>query len=175
MTQELEKTEITIAGKTFEVPVRYAAGNVLTEGEASALNQTYHENLRNNFAKKVKDAGDDADLVKLQEELDAYAGEYQFGVRAAGTRTVADPVEREAINLAKSRIRELLKAQSKKASAEQVTLAAENLIKDKDGKGAPFWALATKRIEEARAVASAELGDIVSEIPDAPTAAEEAA
>ena len=43
--------EITIAGQVFSVPVRYAAGHVLTEGEASALNQTYHENLRNNFAR----------------------------------------------------------------------------------------------------------------------------
>jgi hypothetical protein len=63
--------QITISGHSFNVPVRYEEGHELTAGEASALNQTYHENLRNNFAKKVKDAGDGADVAALQAELAA--------------------------------------------------------------------------------------------------------
>ena len=69
---------ITIQKQLFNVPNRYAAGHVLTEGEANALNQTYHENLRNNFAGRVKEGGDHA---TLQTELDAYAASYQFGER----------------------------------------------------------------------------------------------
>ena len=47
--------QITIQGQVFRVPLRYKAGDVLKENEAGALNQTYHENLRNNFASKVRD------------------------------------------------------------------------------------------------------------------------
>src|SRR6476646_11844528 len=74
--------EITIQGQVFRVPLRYAAGHTLTEGEASALNQTLHENLRNNFAKKVNE-GTEAGVPKetLQQQLDDYANDYQFGVR----------------------------------------------------------------------------------------------
>ena len=45
---------LTIAGETFQVPVRYRAGHVLTEGEAQALNQAYVEAVRNNNAEKVR-------------------------------------------------------------------------------------------------------------------------
>lgn len=48
--------QIVIAGLEFLVQPRYAAGHVLLENEATALNQTYAENLRNNFASKVKAA-----------------------------------------------------------------------------------------------------------------------
>jgi hypothetical protein len=47
--------QITIAGQSFNVPIRYEEGHELTSGEASALNQTYHENIRNNLAKKAKE------------------------------------------------------------------------------------------------------------------------
>src|SRR5262245_42373901 len=90
--------QITIKGTVFRVPIRYAAGHVLTEGEAGALNQTLHENLRNNFAKKVAD-GQEAGLPvdTLQQQLDDYAAEYQFGARAGGVR--GDPVLTLAMNI----------------------------------------------------------------------------
>ena len=54
--------QIIIQGVTFNVPTPYAEGHVLATNEASALNQLLHENLRNNFASKVKaKRGDDAE------------------------------------------------------------------------------------------------------------------
>ena len=165
---------ITIAGHEFAVPVRYSAGHVLTEGEASALNQTFHENLRNNFAKTVKDAkvvpadgdvpastrelGPD-DLAGLQSKLDAYAGEYQFGVRAAGgTRTPADPVGREALNLAKAAIRDKLREVKKTATAEQIAELAAQLVE----KNPKFREIAAQRVEAAKNAAAISLDDIAA-------------
>src|ERR1019366_7774418 len=100
--------QITISGHPFNVPVRYEEGNELTAGEASALNQTYHENIRNNLAKKAKEG------VLTQVEVDAYAESYQFGVRTAGVGVTRDPVMAEAMRIAKKQIAELLKKSGKR-------------------------------------------------------------
>lgn len=165
--------EITIAGQVFSVPVRYAAGHVLTEGEASALNQTYHENLRNNFAKTVKDArtvpsdGDtptstreltESDVAALQSQLDAYAAQYEFGVRAVSTRVPADPVAREAINIAKEVIRNALRLAKKTATAEQVAELAGKLV-ERDAK---YREMAQARVDQMKAIADVSLGDLAA-------------
>ena len=167
--------QITIAGHSFNVPVRYEEGHELTAGEASALNQTYHENLRNNFAKKVKDAGATADLAALQAELDAYAESYQFGVRAAGTGgATRDPVMSEALRIATKQIRDLIKAKGGKASdyeASAITQAAKTLLQRPEGE--QIMAVARARVEEQKQLASSNLGDLLSGLtakaPEAPT------
>src|SRR5215471_12844559 len=98
--------QITIAGKTFNAPVRYEEGHELTSGEANALNQTYHENLRNNFAKRVKDAIEAGgyDQSAIQREFDSYAEKYEFGVRTGGGGSTRDPVLAEALAIARNMI-----------------------------------------------------------------------
>ena len=54
----MDFSTITIAGHAFQAPIKYAEGDTLEANEAGALNQTYHENLRNNFAKRVQEALD---------------------------------------------------------------------------------------------------------------------
>src|SRR5215471_11259036 len=102
--------QITIQGQLFRVPIRYAAGHPLTEGEASALNQTLHENLRNNFAKKVVE-GTEAGLPMetMQQQLDDYAAEYQFGVRTGGGGFRGDPVMTLAMSIAREVVRSAIK------------------------------------------------------------------
>lgn len=103
--------QITIQGQTFKVPIRYAAGHTLTEGEASALNQTLHENLRNNFAKKVAEGTEaGTGLEVLQQQLDDYANEYQFGVRTGGGGFKGDPVMTLAMNISREMVRGAIKA-----------------------------------------------------------------
>ena len=51
---------VTIAGLAVELSTPYAAGHTLNEAEAKTLNQVRIENIRNNSAKAVKEAGDDA-------------------------------------------------------------------------------------------------------------------
>jgi hypothetical protein len=155
--------QITIAGKTFEAPVRYEEGHELTAGEASALNQTYHENLRNNFAKRVKDSIDnntfDAEL--LQTEFSDYAEEYQFGIRVGGV--TRDPIMSEAMQIAKGQIRAALKKKGVKlASVESsaITEAAKKLVASP--RGEPIMALAKQRVEEAQSAAAEDLSDLVS-------------
>ncbi len=163
---------ITISGHAFQVPVRYAEGHELTAGEASALNQTYHENLRNNFAKKVKEGVEaNVGLDILQQQLDAYAAEYEFGVRAAGGGAPRDPVMSEAMSIAKGIIRQALKKKGKKVSEvdpKAITEAAHKLIA-RDGS---IMETAKQRVAEAQAAAGEDLSDLIADLPAAPPKAQ---
>ena len=163
--------QITISGHSFNVPVRYEEGHELTAGEASALNQTYHENLRNNFAKKVKDAGASPDTAALQAELDTYANDYQFGLRVAGVGVSRDPVLSEAMRIAKKQVGELIKKAGKKPSDYEpaaINAAAKGLI-DKDPQ---ILAIARSRVAEQQTLASEDVGDLLSSLtPKTPAAA----
>lgn len=156
--------QITIAGHAFNVPVRYEEGHELTAGEASALNQTYHENLRNNFAKKVKDAGANPDLAALQAELDQYAESYQFGVRTGGGGGVSrDPVMSEAMRIAKKQIGDLIRAKGGKPGDYEpaaITNAAKALLGRPEG--AKILEVAKARVEEQKAMAASGLDDLLA-------------
>ena len=94
---------LMIQGVNFTVADPYAEGHKCTAMEAKALNQTRAENLRNNFASKVKAAkGEDGSIndkqvAALQSELDDYAKAYVFSV---GVGSRLDPVQKEAKQLA---------------------------------------------------------------------------
>lgn len=173
---------ITIQGHEFTVPMRYAEGHVLTANEAAALNQTFHENLRNNFASSVRakkeelfgvkdeasgkitvpeDASLEDDAIsELQAKLDAYAAEYEFARRTGGGRAPADPIEREALNLAKMAIRSALKQKGQKADADVIEAAAKQLIEQNPG----FRETARQRVEQQNAIAQGALGDILGQV-----------
>lgn len=157
--------QITIAGQTFQVPLRYSEGHELTAGEASALNQTYHENIRNNMAKRVKEASEaGTDLPTLQGEVTKYASEYQFGLRTGGG-TSRDPVEAEAIRIAKSKITAALKQAGKKVGdvdASALTEAAKALV----GRDASIMELARQRVQQTQQLAVGDLADIIGSIPE---------
>ena len=168
--------QITIAGHAFNVPVRYEEGHELTAGEASALNQTYHENLRNNFAKKVKDAaeagGGTPDLAALQAELDKYANEYQFGVRTGGGGVSRDPVMSEAMRIAKKQIGDLIRAKGGKVTDYEpaaITNAAKALLGRPEG--AQIMEVARARVEEQKSLASGSLEDLIGSMPTKPAEA----
>jgi hypothetical protein len=169
--------QITIAGKTFNVPIRYEEGHELTAGEASALNQTYHENIRNNLAKKVKEAEEAGafDHAQMQATVDQYANEYQFGVRVAGTGVTRDPVKSEAMRIAKKQLGEMLRKNGKKIGDYEVAAinaAAQKLI-DKDPQ---IMELARQRVEEQKSLAQQDLGDILGGLTEkAPEASDTAA
>lgn len=130
---------IKIQGFDFEVPAPYTEGHVLTANEASSLNQTYGENIRNNSASRIKAAQEaaqktdppgefDIDAIggikgtaatadnskTLRQVIDEYAATYVFGVRSARVSEPVDPVEREAHRIATDTINESLKAKNVK-------------------------------------------------------------
>lgn len=147
--------QITIAGSPYNVPLRYEEGHELTAGEASALNQTYHENIRNNLAKLAKEG------LLTQEKVDEYAGTYQFGIRAAGVGVSRDPIMSEAMRIAKKQIAELLKKSGKKVAdytVETINGAAKALL----AKDPAILELAKQRVAEQQSLASQDLGDILS-------------
>jgi hypothetical protein len=137
------RSEITVQGIALSVPAPFVEGHVLRPNEAAVLNQTYAENVRNNFASSVvaalletaKTAGIvNADTTELtpdqkaqamqlltvadvQSKLDEYLKTYDFGVRRSGGGTrVADPVEREALVIAREEVRKALKNKGVKVS-----------------------------------------------------------
>lgn len=92
--------KVTIQSVNFVIPCPYIAGPCeLTQGEADALNQTYAENIRNNFAAQMKRGAEENPPRSLtQDDLDAYVADYAFGIRrSAGPR---DPVGTEERRLA---------------------------------------------------------------------------
>lgn len=107
----MQTQTITIQGTEFTIGAPYSAGHVLTAGEASALNQLRGENIRNNFAGKMKSAKEKGEPIPGQEELTKYDGEYAFGVRAIGGPRL-DPIESKARQLAKVEIDKALKAKN---------------------------------------------------------------
>lgn len=124
---------ITIAGRQFQVRAPYTPGQsvILSEGEAHTLNQVRHENIRNNFAKRVKDVGEDAEkLAALQSDLAKYDEAYQFGVRQGGPR-VTDPVKRRALEIVTGKIEAQLRAKGikmKDVSREEIRQRAERAV-----------------------------------------------
>jgi hypothetical protein len=104
---------VVIQGSMFTIAAPYAAGHQLNANEASALNQLRAENIRNNFAARMKKAVEDGQTELGQDELSKYDETYQFGVRAAG-KLPQDPVEKEAYKLAEAAVIAALKARGTK-------------------------------------------------------------
>lgn len=152
--------QITIAGATYNVPLRYEEGHELTAGEASALNQTFHENIRNNLAKQQKDG------TLTQEIVDKYAAEYAFGVRSGGGVS-RDPVMSEAMRMAKAKLSEALKAAGRKPSevdSAAFTAAAKALIE----RDPTIIETAKENVARRQAIATGDLGDLLSTLTAKP-------
>ncbi len=97
---------ITVLGLSVDINVPYSEGHTLNAAEASVLNQTFAENVRNNTAKQVKEKIAAGDQTGAAEIVAKYASEYVFNERTAQTavaRTV-DPVEKEALAIAKAKV-----------------------------------------------------------------------
>lgn len=101
-------SQITIEGEIFECPDHPSlyVGATMTEGHVASLMQTRRENLRNNFAKKVKTAKENGGVTpEVHAAFAEYASKYEFGVRQPGApRVTRDPVEKEAFKIMKSAV-----------------------------------------------------------------------
>ena len=155
---------LTIQGLQFVAPARYAEGHVLTLSEARQLQQTYHEALRNNFASQVKKALKEADAEEtsalsesaiddLTSRFATYAEEFEFAQRSGVTRTPVDPIEREAIKIAKPLILDALKKKNiDPKSLEEGVL--DQLIASAIAKRPDITEEATRRVTAAKNLAA---------------------
>lgn len=146
VTEQTPRNERTISGFKVSIPAPYAAGtHTLTEGEASALNQTIAENISNNLRQRLVDGvtegeGDSATNRAYTEDeaqrvVDLYIADYEVGVRRAGSGEprVTDPVEREARKIARAKAVELVKgAGGKPADYDMAPIIESIFEKNKD-------------------------------------------
>lgn len=140
----MDTASVTIAGKVFTLPMPYEEGHELSAGEANALNQLFHENVRNNLASKVKAGEID------QEGVSAYAQEYKFG---EGRKL--DPIEAESISIALTAVKNKIRAGGGKLTeytAAQLRELAERAIEQNP----QIVDLAKKRVKEQQ-----ELGQLI--------------
>jgi len=91
---------ISIYGTAFELSAPYVAGHQITEAEAKVLNQTRAENIGNNFRSEVKEALEAGKLDEVRARIAEYDTKYTFSMGGT-TRTPIDPIEAEAIRIAK--------------------------------------------------------------------------
>ena len=107
--KKVSKVKFTVAGQTLLVPDPYTEGHFLNEAEASILNQTYRENIRNGIAPRVKNNPEDAQAI-----VDEYVATYSFSVRRA--RASLNPVDAEAKKIAIAKVKEALQKKGIKPS-----------------------------------------------------------
>lgn len=165
ITASTPRDEITIAGETFSVPQPYAEGHVLTANEAGALNQVFAENVRNNLASKVKEAKEAGafDALEFQATVDAYTSSYEFGVRSGGGGRVGDPVQAEALDIARDIVRDSLRKKGYKLAdvkAAQITELAKGVLAKGNATSEAILEQARQRVEARRAIADIELDSL---------------
>lgn len=105
-----------IHGHAFQVSMPYAAGHTLTEVEAKVLNQVRAENIGNNLREQVKVALEAGDTAKAEELVSQYDRDYVFSMGGSGERRVVDPIEKEALRIAKEQVRAHLAKKGRKLS-----------------------------------------------------------
>lgn len=150
-TNETPRAEVTIQGLKFTVPQPFETGHVCNVNEAMALNQTLAENIRNNFAARLKaneEKPENEREVLDQAALDEYVADYEFGVRRSAEARLS-PDEREARNIARDVIKAQLKAKNMSAP-DKVTM--ENWIKELAGQEQVLKA-ARRRVKELSGIA----------------------
>lgn len=167
-------TQVTIAGVQLEIKAPYAEGHALNAAEASVLNQTFLENVRNNAAGKIKAAkakaeaagatfsvdapigGEGEDAAKtLRQVIEDYANTYQFGVRTVRASEPVDPVEREARAIAKDVVAKALR--EKGIKRKDVTDEAYEATVAKVAAGEKVQAAAKRRVKERESIGADEL------------------
>ena len=159
ITSETPRDEITIAKRVHTVPRPYAEGHVLSANEASALNQVFAENIRNNFASTIKDHDEAGtyDAASIQAALDEYTSKYEFGVRSGGGGRASDPVHSKAMDIARGKVREAITKKGhslKDFSAKQISELAVGVLE----KYPEITEVARAQVAAEQALAGIELG-----------------
>ncbi len=132
-SKETPTGSVIVQGKNFDIPRPFNEGYVCTGPDAGVLNQTLAENTRNNWADRVKKEveAETFDQGKMQAEIDEYLEGYEFGVRRG--RGPSDPVEREALNIAKEIVKKAIREKGFKLGdieTEDINRLAEQVIAD---------------------------------------------
>ena len=170
---EAPSHNITIQGLVFPARQIFDEGHTLTTVEAGVMNQTRDENLRNNYAAKIKavmkeakvekidDLPDDA-KTKLLADFPTFEEAYEFGSRG-GAREV-DPVRKQAILFATDSVKKALQKKGHKLSevgSDKIREMAEacGVGGGRSANGSPAKGAVGLRLRSAWLVVDLELGD----------------
>jgi hypothetical protein len=110
----------------FELSAPYQEGHTINALEARVLNQTRAENIGNNTRAKIKEMQEaNASEQEIQDYVASVDAGYEFTAAGVSSSRKLDPVEREAVKIA----RDLLKAHLA-TSGRKITVAPEGLTDD---------------------------------------------
>lgn len=106
-----------INGLSFEIREPYAEGQTINAAEAKALNQVRSENIGNNLRSQIKalqeKSAPEAEITAL---VAAYDAEYTLTLSAVSSARKLDPVEKEALAIARELVKNHLASQGRKLS-----------------------------------------------------------
>lgn len=155
----------TKVAKIHEVNIGqpYAVGHVLTDVEASTLNQTWTENVRNNIAPTVRKLVDPTP-EEIQEIVSAYEKTYAFGssTRRSGP---ADPVGKETLRLIRNHVTTMLstKGLTKKGIGTEKFNTVVTAVLTHDDHGPKFRAIAVENVNRASEVSADILDSLLAD------------
>jgi hypothetical protein len=175
--ENTNKKSFTVQGVEVDVRIPYAAGHVVTEAEASTLNQTFVENIRNNTSTRVKraiKAWTEAELAEGEEphteenftpsdellkEIQDYADSYEFGIKRMSNLEPADPVEKEARKIAREKLNAALKNKGIKYTGKDRQVSEEKYesLLASIATGEDVVKEAQRRVKVAKNIGDAEL------------------
>lgn len=128
MSDKPPTSPVTIAGVSFTITLPFLSGHVCSAGEARVLNIARTDAIRNSFARRVKEVLGSrteglslAENERLQAELAVLDANYSF--RPDEPLRSADPVQAEALRIAKSKVEEALQ----KRGVKLESLSSEQL------------------------------------------------
>lgn len=131
ITQDTQTDTISIDEVVVTVHTPYGEGHKLTENEASSMNQTRKENIRNNLREQIKTMKKENKSEKdMGSMVLKYSETYEFGAGGGGGRT-ADPVKREALNICAEKIKEAIRKSGqslKDVTTKQLNAKAEEVL-----------------------------------------------
>jgi len=158
-SKETPTKKVKIQDLIFEVPAPFVEGHVCTKAESGVLNQTLAENTRNNMAKLLKSAVEDSSFEhnEFQAKIDEFLEEYEFGVRRG--RGSADPIEREALIIARDLIRNALRRAGYKVAdvdSQEITRLALEAIDENDNINIE----AKRRVDQRQSIAAVDISSL---------------
>lgn len=137
----------------------YSDGYVLSEAEASKLNQVYADSIRSALVAKIKKADSNGTEIS-PAEFQNFADAYSFTIKTP--RASADPVAKEATKIAKEQIFATIRKKGGNPAdytAEQIAEYVAKVLHHKP----EIREEAVRRVESAKKLAGNLLSDIFDE------------
>jgi hypothetical protein len=108
MRTPVHSKDLIVNGVTFQAPLKYSEGQIISANEAAALNALFHKDLADGMKRLVKKEEElsDETLARLRAQFDEACSKHDFAPKAPSNSF--DPIMIEAIKIATPKVREFL-------------------------------------------------------------------